>query len=48
MLLVEQQVAFALKIADRVLVMSKGQFVYEGTPADILGNTEVGQRYLGL
>lgn len=48
MLLVEQQVAFALRLADRVLVMSKGQLVYEGTPADMLGNAEVGKRYLGL
>lgn len=48
MLLVEQQVAFALRLADRVLVMSKGRLVYEGTPADMLGNTEVGKRYLGL
>ncbi len=48
MLLVEQQVAFALRLADRVLVMSKGQLVYEGTPADMVGNPEVGKRYLGL
>jgi len=48
MLLVEQQVAFALRFADRVLVMSKGQLVYEGTPADMVGNPEVGKRYLGL
>lgn len=48
MLLVEQQVGFALRLADRVLVMSKGRFVYEGTPADLLGNTEVRERYLGL
>lgn len=48
MLLVEQQVAFALRLADRVLVMSKGRLVYEGTPAEMLGDTEVGKRYLGL
>ena len=46
--MVEQQVAFALKLADRVLVMSKGAFVYEGTPDELLGNTEVRERYLGL
>ena len=48
MLLVEQQVGFALRLADRVLVMSKGRFVYEGTPADLLGNAEVREHYLGL
>ncbi len=48
MLLVEQQIGFALRLADRVLVMSKGRFVYEGTPADLLGNTEVREHYLGL
>ncbi len=48
MLLVEQQVGFALRLADRLLVMSKGRFVYEGTPADLLGNAEVRERYLGL
>ena len=48
MLLVEQQVGFAFRLADRVLVMSKGRFVYEGTPADLLGNAEVCERYLGL
>ncbi|MCC6193211.1 MAG: ABC transporter ATP-binding protein [Burkholderiales bacterium] len=48
MLLVEQQVAFALRLADRVLVMSKGRFVYEGTPADVLADAGVRERYLGL
>jgi len=48
MLLVEQQVGFALRLADRVLVMNKGRFVYEGTPADLLENAEVREHYLGL
>jgi branched-chain amino acid transport system ATP-binding protein len=47
-LMVEQRVAFALKLADRVLVMSKGAFVYEGTSDELLGNAEVRERYLGL
>ena len=46
--MVEQRVAFALKLADRVLVMSKGAFVYEGTPDELLGNADVRERYLGL
>src|SRR5207247_7778046 len=34
-LLVEQNYALAMAVADRVSVMSKGQIVYEGTPADL-------------
>lgn len=48
LLLVEQQVAFALRIADRVLVMAKGAIVYEGTPAQLLADGSVRERYLGL
>jgi len=48
MLIVEQQVAFALRLADRVLIMSKGQFVFEGTPEALLADTSVRERHLGL
>ena len=48
MLIVEQQVAFALRLADRVLIMSKGQFVYEGTPAALLADTGARAKFLGL
>ncbi len=47
-LLVEQQVAFALRLADRVLVMSKGRFVFEGTPQALLADTDMRERFLGL
>jgi branched-chain amino acid transport system ATP-binding protein len=47
-LLVEQNYHLALQIADRVYVMSKGQIVYEGTPADLSANEEVKHRYLGV
>jgi branched-chain amino acid transport system ATP-binding protein len=47
-LLVEQNYHLALRIADRVYVMSKGQIVYEGTPAALQGNEEVKRRYLGV
>jgi len=47
-LLIEQQVAFALRLADRVLVMSKGRFVFEGTPDDLLASSDVRERFLGL
>ena len=48
MLIVEQQVAFALRLADRVLIMSKGAFVYEGTPQALLADAGVRERHLGL
>lgn len=47
-LLVEQNYHLALRIADRVYVMSKGQIVYEGTPATLGTNEEVKRRYLGV
>ena len=36
------------QIADRVYVMSKGQIVYEGTPAALEANEEVKRHYLGV
>ena len=47
-LLVEQNYHLALQIADRVYVMSKGQIVYEGTPAALEANEEVKHHYLGV
>jgi branched-chain amino acid transport system ATP-binding protein len=47
-LLVEQNYHLALRIADRVYVMSKGQIVYEGTPEALESNEEVKRRYLGV
>ena len=47
-LLVEQNYALATAVADRVSVMSKGQIVYEGTPADLETREEVKRRYLGV
>ena len=47
-LLVEQNYHLALRIADRVYVMSKGQILYEGTPAALRVNEEVKRRYLGV
>jgi branched-chain amino acid transport system ATP-binding protein len=47
-LLVEQNVPLALRVADRVYVMNKGQIVYEGTPADLEAAPEVKRRYLGV
>ncbi len=47
-LLVEQNLAFALRIADYVYLMSKGKIVYESRPEDLLRNEEVKARYLGV
>ena len=47
-LLVEQNVPLALRVADRVYVMSKGQIVYHGTPNDLDANEEVKRRFLGI
>ena len=47
-LLVEQNLAFALRIADYVYLMSKGKIVYESTPNDLMRNEEIKARYLGV
>ncbi|HEV8439154.1 MAG TPA: ABC transporter ATP-binding protein [Methylomirabilota bacterium] len=47
-LLVEQNYHLALRVADRVYVMNKGQIVYEGTPASLEADEEVKRRYLGV
>ena len=48
LLLVEQNYHLALRVADRVYVMSKGQIVWEGTPAGLESDEEVKRRYLGV
>jgi branched-chain amino acid transport system ATP-binding protein len=48
LLLVEQNYHLALRVADRVYVMNKGQIVYEGTPAGLEAEEEVKRRYLGV
>jgi branched-chain amino acid transport system ATP-binding protein len=47
-LLVEQSVPFATKVADRVHVLSRGRIVESCSPAELLSNHEVKSRYLGL
>jgi branched-chain amino acid transport system ATP-binding protein len=48
LLLVEQNYHLALRVADRVYVMSKGQIVWEGTPAGLEADEQVKRRYLGV
>ena len=47
-LLVEQNLAFALRLADRVYLMSKGKIVHESRPDELLRNEEIKARYLGV
>ena len=46
--LVEQNLSFAKKFADRAHVMSKGKIVYSSTPTELWENQEVKHRYLGV
>jgi branched-chain amino acid transport system ATP-binding protein len=47
-LLVEQNLPLATRVADWVYVMNKGRIVFEGTPAELLANEEVKTKYLGV
>ncbi|HYV67793.1 MAG TPA: ABC transporter ATP-binding protein [Myxococcales bacterium] len=47
-LLVEQSVPFATRVADKVHVLSRGLIVHSCSPAELLANDEVKSRYLGL
>jgi branched-chain amino acid transport system ATP-binding protein len=47
-LLVEQNLALALKVSDRVYVMSRGRIVFEGPPIALRTQKEVMHRYLGV
>lgn len=48
MLLVEQQIPFALRLADDVHLMSKGTIAYSGKPEELAGDNSVMSRYLGV
>ena len=47
-LLVEQNYHLALRVADRIYVMNKGQVVWEGTPAGLEAAEEIKRRFLGV
>lgn len=47
-LLVEQNVALACRVADEVLVMNKGQIVWQGEPSKILSDESLQHKYLGV
>ena len=47
-LLVEQNLPFAIKVADFTHVLSKGQIVYSSTPNELWQNEDVKAQYLGI
>jgi branched-chain amino acid transport system ATP-binding protein len=47
-LLVEQNVSFALRLADRACIMSRGVIAYQGGPEELEANREIRSRYLGV
>ncbi len=47
-LLVEQNVKAALKVADRAYIMETGRIVKQGSAEALLGDDEVRKRYLGM
>jgi branched-chain amino acid transport system ATP-binding protein len=47
-LLVEQNLAFALRAADHVYIMSKGRIVLECTPDDLRRDESITSRWLGV
>jgi branched-chain amino acid transport system ATP-binding protein len=47
-LLIEQQLRFALRYADRIYIMSKGQVVHHCSPAQLEADPETRTRYLGV
>ncbi len=47
-LLVEQNLPLALSVADRALILSRGQIVHSSRPAELLANEDVKSRYLGV
>ena len=47
-LLVEQNLPFALSLADWVYIMSKGKIVHESSPKQLSENQEIKSRYLGF
>ena len=47
-LLVEQNLAMALAVANRIHILSRGQIVHSSTPAELMASEDVKSRYLGV
>ena len=50
MIIVTHEVAFALKVADRIILMDRGKIVEEGSPKEVFSQpkSEIGQKYKRL
>jgi branched-chain amino acid transport system ATP-binding protein len=48
LLLVEQNLGLATRVAQRVLVMNKGKIVFAGSPAELVAHRDIEARYLGV
>ena len=46
MLLVEQKLAIALQISQRVYVMGHGHIVFEGSPGELRENAQIRKEWL--
>jgi branched-chain amino acid transport system ATP-binding protein len=47
-LLVEQNLNFALSVAQRLLIMNKGSVIFSGMPQEIASNEQLCRQYLGV
>jgi branched-chain amino acid transport system ATP-binding protein len=47
-LLVEQNFALAMSVADEIYVVSAGRFVFHGTPASLLKETHILDQHVGV
>jgi branched-chain amino acid transport system ATP-binding protein len=47
-LLVEQNLPMALRVADYLYILSNGEVVYESTPDHLRSNDEVKSKYIGV
>ncbi|MGO4835829.1 ABC transporter ATP-binding protein, partial [Rhizobiaceae sp. 2RAB30] len=48
LLLIEQRLKFAMELADRVVILNKGNVVFESTPEELETAEEIRHRYLGV
>jgi branched-chain amino acid transport system ATP-binding protein len=46
--IVDKDIKALLRVADRNIILSKGQVVYEGSSAELAANPELHQQYLGV
>ena len=47
-LIVDKTVAAVTEIADRIVILVKGEIVFEGSPAELTANPELMHRHLGV